>query len=277
LDGFRRRDLIQRIFSALVLIPPLAVLIIFGPSYALYLLVTLVALLGLHEFYGLTLPREARWERIAGLVLGALACTVVQWMSYQAFLACMVVIVIVLCFGYVVRPRNINVVPIRIALTYFGIVLIPVLLSHVILLSRLAEGVVWVIMLVTTVWVSDTCAYVAGSLVGKHKLSPAISPNKTIEGLVGCVFGAVLTVLIFKVTVLSVLTLPHGLALGCGMAIFGQLGDLFESVIKRGANTKDSGGLIPGHGGMLDRLDSFLLTAPFLYYFLVYVLFRGGL
>ncbi len=112
-----------------------------------------------------------------------------------------------------------------------------------------------------------------GKLFGRHKLIPAISPGKTIEGSFGGIFWGILGGVAIKYAFLSaVIPLYHVIISGLLLGIVGQIGDLGESLLKRNANAKDSGSLIPGHGGMLDRCDSMILTAPLMYYYLKYVL-----
>lgn len=123
-----------------------------------------------------------------------------------------------------------------------------------------------VVLLLTTVMVSDTAAYFTGHALGRHKLAPAISPGKTVEGALGGLLGGVLGALIVRPALPS-LPLGHAVALGLAVAAAGIAGDLAESLLKRWAGVKDSGGLFPGHGGMLDRLDSLLFGGPVLYYY----------
>jgi phosphatidate cytidylyltransferase len=122
------------------------------------------------------------------------------------------------------------------------------------------------LVLVLTIWASDTAAYLVGKNAGRHKLAPLISPKKTYEGLLGALAGAVVVTLIFRKTV--GLTPFAAAGVGCAIGLLGQLGDMLESVAKRVCEVKDSSGLIPGHGGLLDRIDSFILSAPFVYYYL---------
>jgi len=107
-----------------------------------------------------------------------------------------------------------------------------------------------------------------GSFIGKHKLYAKVSPKKTLEGLGGGIGGAVTAALLYRTFFFSDLTVSDCLFLGFFLTLFGQLGDFTESMIKRSAHVKDSSNLIPGHGGMLDRLDSFLFSAPFLYFYI---------
>jgi phosphatidate cytidylyltransferase len=134
-------------------------------------------------------------------------------------------------------------------------------------LYRLKElGRYFPLILLLAIWASDTAAYLLGKSIGRHKLAPLISPKKTIEGLFGAVLGAVLVVLLFKNHL--GLNVPWAITGGLAIGLLGQLGDMMESIAKRVWEVKDSSSLIPGHGGMLDRIDSILLTAPFMYYYL---------
>jgi len=120
------------------------------------------------------------------------------------------------------------------------------------------------LILLLTIWASDTAAYGVGKSIGKHKLAPYISPKKTVEGLFGAMGGSLAVTFLFAPHL--GLTVPSTVAMGLAIGILGQLGDILESIAKRVWEVKDSSSLIPGHGGILDRIDSILLTAPFVYY-----------
>lgn len=121
------------------------------------------------------------------------------------------------------------------------------------------------------IWINDTCAYLAGSLFGKHKLAPEISPGKTIEGTIGgAVFAAGISYVVYQI--FPEIDLKHWIIISLIISIFGTIGDLFESFLKRKAGIKDSGNILPGHGGILDRFDSLLFVAPFVYLYMVLVL-----
>lgn len=131
------------------------------------------------------------------------------------------------------------------------------------LLYLLDSGPIWVIFTFVATWIADTSAYTVGRLVGRRPLAPTISPNKTIEGAVG---GLTVTALVFSaLTFLPVLSVTQRLFFGLAVAVAATAGDLFESVFKRRAGVKDSGAILPGHGGFLDRIDSLLFTAPISY------------
>jgi phosphatidate cytidylyltransferase len=267
----------KRVLSALIIIPSLTLLIIFGPHYTLYIMVSIASMLGLYEFYTLTLPDHGVGGKIGGVILGTILCGFFQWASYEAVISVLGMILLILFLIHPLLSLELSTLPNRIGITFLGIVYVPFLLSHVTLINKLPKGIVWVFLLVVTVWVSDTFALLIGTLWGRHKLCSQISPKKTLEGFWGCFLGALFSVFVFKYLLLPGLAIKEVLIVGSGIALFGQLGDISESMVKRGANVKDSGTLIPGHGGMLDRLDSFLFSSPFLYYFLVYKIYNGAL
>ena len=265
--------MLKRFITALIIIPLVGVLIIFGPSYALALMVCAAAILGLYEFYTMTMPQGGTKEKIGGISLGVILCALFQWAPPEIIMVFLCAVMVVLFLGYAFSAHKLSIVPSRIGIVLLGIIYVPFLLSHVTLINKLPQGIFWVLLLLATVWVGDTFALLIGSWWGRHKLSPRISPHKTVEGFLACFVGAILTVFACKALFLPTVRGTDALFVGLGIALFGQLGDLSESMIKRGAKVKDSGSLIPGHGGVLDRLDSFFFAAPFLYYFLIFKIF----
>jgi phosphatidate cytidylyltransferase len=139
-------------------------------------------------------------------------------------------------------------------------------LSHVILYLQSDYGRRALLFLLLCVWVCDSAAYYAGSMLGRRKLAPVISPKKTIAGAVGGVLGAVAAAFLLSLFQLVPWSMPFVLGSGLFISVLGQLGDLAESMIKRDAGVKDSGSLIPGHGGVMDRVDALLFTVPLFYY-----------
>lgn len=138
-------------------------------------------------------------------------------------------------------------------------------MAHVGLLSQLPNGVLLILIAVVGPWISDSGAYFAGRFFGRHPLLPSLSPSKTIEGAIG---GLVLTMLIVGWVTYDFLdfSLYQAIIFGASVSLFSQTGDLFESILKRMLDLKDLGNFLPGHGGMLDRIDSLLFTAPAVYY-----------
>jgi phosphatidate cytidylyltransferase len=150
--------------------------------------------------------------------------------------------------------------------TILGAAWIPLGLGHLLLLRDLPEhGRLAVFTVLLAVFADDTAAYLIGRLVGRHKLAPALSPGKTWEGFVAGTAGAI-AVAFFAVYEEGFLTIPESIALGAAIALAGAAGDLFESALKRDLQVKDSGQLLGGHGGMLDRIDSLLFAGTAAFY-----------
>ena len=151
-----------------------------------------------------------------------------------------------------------------------GLITVGFLASHLILLRGIADGASWLIILTAITAGSDTGAYYTGSRLGKRKLCPNISPNKTIEGGIGGIAGGVVAGIVLALIFPVSAPLWLVVLLAVVLSVAGMTGDLVESVIKRGYQVKDSGTLLGGHGGVLDRIDSLLMAAPVLYYMLIY-------
>ncbi len=247
---------------------PLIILIIgFGQKTGLLFLILGATSQGLVEFYRLTFPEIRLREKIAAIGLGFCFPLAACFGHGETVLTIMVLAVFVLFLLFIARPDNSGATTSRMAVLLFGIIYVSFLLSHMILLRNQPKGLQWVFFLLMTVWAGDTCAYFTGTLIGKHKLYPKISPKKSIEGLLGGLAGSIIVAFFFRRFFLQDLTWSHTMMLAFFIMILGQMGDFGESMIKRSVNVKDSSRLIPGHGGLLDRLDSLLFSTPFLYYY----------
>jgi phosphatidate cytidylyltransferase len=134
------------------------------------------------------------------------------------------------------------------------------------------KGVLWVLFVLVLAFAGDIAALYAGKTFGKHKLIPLISPGKTVEGVIGLILGSTVACLIFSYYLLPQVSLIHIAILAFVGSIIGQLGDICESAIKRNYGLKDAGSLLPGHGGILDRLDCLIFIAPFVYYYRIFVI-----
>lgn len=247
-----------------------------GPFWLFWLLVTMAGVGGLYEYFRLVLPVEDRkylWWSVMSGVLPLLAAGSGRMVpvSGALFVSLLVLVVVVLykfsdlgdVFGFVAR-------------TGFGILYVSFCLAHLVLLRSLSHGVFWVLFVSVIVFASDTGAYYVGCRFGTSKLCPAISPGKTREGAVGGLLaGGTAGLVLAGWLAPEINPVLIGLAALLLTAV-GMVGDLVESVIKRAAGVKDSGELLPGHGGLLDRGDSILLAAPSLFYLLAAGWLPGG-
>lgn len=192
--------------------------------------------------------------------------------THTYFMISVILLLIGLMFVYVFTfPRyTAN----QVMATYFSLIYAPVMLSFIFLTRQLAYGVYLVWMIFISSWISDTCAYLVGIMLGKHKLCPRLSPKKSIEGSIGGILGAAIVGALFGFFLLD--KKLGGYQFGITLFIIGaigsaisQVGDLAASAIKRNHNIKDYGKLIPGHGGIMDRFDSVIFTAPMVYFLII--------
>jgi phosphatidate cytidylyltransferase len=209
-----------------------------------------------------------------GVVLGVILPLAAYWggMASQALVTGM----IALMFAAGIFARgDLSLSLARAAYTLLGVLYVSWLLTHVLLLRLLVEGQFYVLYVFLVVWLGDAAALYIGSMVGRHKLAPSVSPRKTVEGAVGGVLGSVAGALLGKLWLIDGQSLVHCFILGGMLAVLGQLGDLSESLLKRSTGVKDSGQLIPGHGGILDKVDGILFSAPAMYYYTLYITRHG--
>jgi phosphatidate cytidylyltransferase len=148
-----------------------------------------------------------------------------------------------------------------------GVLYISLFLSYLILMYNGPEGKAWVFIVLVVLWCNDSGAYACGRMLGRHKLSPLVSPNKTVEGAIGGVVFSLGAAVCAKMLFVAHLSFGQAAVLAAVISVAGQAGDLCESTLKRHFDCKDSGRLLPGHGGMLDRIDSLLFAAPLAYYY----------
>lgn len=158
----------------------------------------------------------------------------------------------------------------EISYNFLSVIYTVVLSSHLYLLRSLDRGMAWAFLAFVLVWTTDTFAYLIGRAIGRHPLAPEVSPKKTIEGSIGGLIGALLVGFVAS-RVMGDMNLTFFLLLSLIVGICAQIGDLFESALKRSAHVKDSGSLIPGHGGFLDRFDSMLFAFPIIYYWVLFL------
>lgn len=252
---------------------PLLILYIYFASMPFFLLLVCGAtLLALHEFYAMALPAARGVERTLAVVAGT-ALVPLLGLERAIFLqGALTLAMLFFAVLFLLRFRDLATVSQQLALLFLGFLYLPLLLGHLALLRALPSGREWVFLVLLLVMASDTAAYFTGVSFGRRKLYPAISPNKSVEGALGGLAGSLAGVFLARAWFFPALDVADCLFLGLGLGILAQLGDLFESMLKRSFGVKDSGKLIPGHGGILDRLDSLLFAfAPAYYYALCFV------
>jgi phosphatidate cytidylyltransferase len=264
-------NLLVRAASVLVLLPVVLAAIHFGGLYFFGLLTVAVAI-ALHEGLGLVLP-DLKQRRIQAIILGAtlggLAALIqMESMPVAAGLALLLFGAVLSAAEVVARPGDLESAARRWQGAVFVAVYAGVPLLLLLALRQLGPGdagVRFIYLCMAATWSNDTMAYFAGRSFGKHKMHPAISPKKTWEGLAGGVIGCIAAALICRAAFLPEISVVEAFVYGAVMAPLVPLGDLAESVLKRAAGVKDSGQLIPGHGGLLDRVDALLFALPWTY------------
>lgn len=262
--------------SIILLLLTIAVNLIGGPLLALELLT--ISLVGLFEFNRAVKVRtkEKGMNALEAVTfLGAIAFYITGYyaVNLEQYLLLVIVVVFVLLMAvYVFTFPKYEAGQVMNA--FFGFIYVPVMLSFVFFTRNLEYGIYLVWLIFISSWICDTCAYCSGMLLGKHKLAPVLSPKKSIEGSVGGVVGAVIVAALFAYFIVEAATPNQTITLvfaviGAVGAVVSQVGDLAASAIKRNHNIKDYGKLIPGHGGILDRYDSVIFTAPMIYFLVV--------
>jgi phosphatidate cytidylyltransferase len=265
-------NLARRVGTALVAIPVLLLVFFWAPPWAGLVLIAAALVMGEHEFFGLLQARGLKPMRRVGFLLAAaffLDLAFPGWLGVPfAPLGALLLLTFALSRGADYESVS------AAAATLLGAVYVGALggtIGALRLLTPVDEGPWRILLLLAVIMASDTLAFFVGHALGRRKLAPSVSPGKSVEGAVGGVFGGVLGALVVRHLGLPDVPLLHAAALGAVVAAMGIVGDLDESLLKRWAGVKDSGALFPGHGGMLDRLDSLLFGAPVLYYYFQYV------
>ena len=292
----------KRVLTAIVLIPIVLILVLRAPVYVLAVAVATVVVITLREYVELVRHYGvAPYCRVL-YVLGALAVIAIAFQSGEAYLvsttqmlfgiAGAVMLVLMFFFAIAMRREPLSDGFPAASASVFGFLYIVVPLAMLVQLRQQGSGAFLILYTLIVVWMGDTVAYYTGRALGRHKLAPRISPGKTWEGTAGSFIGAVVCgTLVFsyspqvssgliRIGLLTpdqaylppqVPTLWQFAVLSGVLNIAAQIGDLAESLLKRGAGVKDSGNILPGHGGMLDRIDALLFAAPVVW---IYAAFR---
>lgn len=262
----------RRIYAAVVFIPLFYGLVRYLPPVAFFWLVLAAGILALGEFYRLHFQDRSLVPTAAGGFAGlSLLLASAQWPDLLSERVPMLATLLFALLTPCILQADIRRSLFDSAVLVFGVLYIGLTLSYLPLTRSLADGAFLIFFLVLITWAGDTGAYYAGTLFGRHQLAPRISPKKTVEGLIGGLVLSVITAHVASAWFVPTFSLMDCWSVGILLTVAGVMGDLAESLLKRSAGVKDSGGLIPGHGGMLDRLDSLLFTGPTFYYYVTLV------
>ena len=262
-----------RLLSGIVLVILALFLIISGHEILLFATLA-ISCIGMFELY-----RVFKMEKTVLAGVGYLAAIVyycnLQWKFLPDLMILFMAFLILLMFVFVFAYPKFHADQVMAA--FFGVVYVAVMLSFVYQIRTLERGLYLAFLVFLCSWGCDTCAYCVGMLIGKHKMSPKLSPKKSVEGAVGGVAGAALLTALYCFIFRSPMHLERGeiviLAVIAAIAgLISMVGDLTASAIKRNYDIKDYGKLIPGHGGILDRFDSMIITAPIIYFLALHML-----
>ena len=257
-----------RLVTAAIALPALWLIVwrLWQPLFAVFVL--LVIAVAAMEYAAMALPQQ---RGAAWLLLGATQAVAVgllaqgPWPGVVLGASFLVALLLPLA-----APHDLTGSVQRAALWWFGVAYVGFLLPHGVLLRASSpHGWCWVLFVIFVAMGSDTGGYFGGRWFGRHKLFPAVSPAKTVEGAMGSLVGAIIVAVACRLVFFGTVDLETGLGLPVAVSVLAQCGDLCESALKRAFGVKDSGWIVPGHGGILDRLDSLLLPFVFLYYWVV--------
>jgi len=265
-------NLARRVATALVALPAILAALLMGPPWLALAIVIAALGAGLAEFFALLRARGIRPMRLVGVLLAAalfLDVVAPGWLPVPfAPLGALLLLTVTLARGTDFEAVS------AAAATLLGAVYLGALggtIAALRILAPVAEGGWRIVLLLGILVFADSVAFFVGHALGRRRLAPVVSPGKSVEGALGGLVGGVAGAFAVRQLGLPDLPLLHAAGLGVAVAAMGIVGDLDESLLKRWAGVKDSGTLFPGHGGMLDRLDSLLFGAPVLYYYFEYV------
>lgn len=267
--------LLPRLITAIIGIP-LVLLSVYWGGIPFFVMMFGVAFLALREYFVLTRLKYGA-QPVIGMIIGMLVFlsvylngTASGLLAHNQGTVALLAFALILLFAREMLRSSMDRAVERIAVTFFGMFLIPWTLAHLLLIRDIRPGgMQYIYFLFIMIWVLDTGAYAVGKKFGRLKLAASVSPKKTVEGAVGGVVTGVLSAIIMRALFMKhLMPVSEAVLLGVLISVVSQFSDLAESVIKRDVGVKDSANLLPGHGGMLDRFDSFLLGAPLLYYYL---------
>lgn len=267
---------IKRIITGLIGLPLVALVLIFGNKYLVDVVISIIAIMALYEYFHCFKEekenRSLRWVGYIAAISIALIHIIPEQYILKIIAAIIPISILVLFLQIIITNMKYNIKDI--AITFFGICYIVIFLMFIPIIRETANGKIIIWFVFIAAWGTDTFAYFIGRAIGKHKFSK-ISPNKSIEGCIAGTIGAIICMLIYALIANSFLNTNFNYIavaiVGLILSIIGQIGDFAASSIKRYTGIKDFSNLIPGHGGMLDRIDSIIFIAPFAYFLLMLI------
>jgi len=268
-----------RVVSAVILVLIIVILLWWG-EIPFTVGIALIAFGGLWEFYSTFSKHGYKPAMILSMAVGSAFPVIAFFLRDSQDLTPMALalaLYVPVLFAWCIFRRGSESPTTDISVSLLGVVMVGFCLAHFVLMLGLDEGIPWTVpfTIIVMVWVSDAVAYLAGSALGRHKMAPHISPGKSWEGfIVGTVAVFIAAYVLYLTVNRDWLSLGVAMELAAIVCIFGPLGDLSESTVKRELGIKDMSSLIPGHGGIMDRFDSMFFTAAVSYYFLRYFIFK---
>ena len=282
-------NLTQRILTAIIGVPLLLLVFYFGSFYFL-LFILLIVGLGSYEFFKLVDNKNLDNKKIIGILF----CSILPIGAYFGYIYFIFLFTLVSIFTLFInlQKQDLSNALIGAGKKFLGIVYIGWFLSHAILIRNISEsnlpnldnvnlkiddiGFFWIVFVVFCTFLNDTGAYFFGKHKGKTKLAPRLSPGKTVEGTVFGILMALICGLVINLVFKGPIDYLWAMLLGFAVGVVAVIGDLIESMFKRSVSIKDSGGLLPGHGGILDRFDSLILVFPMMYYLILFYYLRDN-
>ncbi len=286
------KETLFRVLSALVALPVLFYVLITDDFKCIPILLgsVVISLVSLYEYYMISDRGEGgRAFLKTGLFFGLLLNLAVYLLGFGKLYgygrllgdnSSNIIMSIIILFVAVVFAAQLFTRPLKggtysVAVTIFGVIFIVMFSSHLVLLKSLKDGVFYIMILIVVVMLNDTGAYFGGNFFGKHKIGFEVSPNKSWEGYFSGLLFSILGFIIANQVIMSffsreLFTMLESVFLGIGISILANTGDLVESAVKRDGGIKDSGSIIPGHGGMWDVFDATIFSLPFFYYYLIF-------
>lgn len=264
---------LKRWLTSIIAVPLLFALIYFSSEDVFSFFILVLILFALWEYNRLAFGKEGNISEKAEVMIFGFLIVLSAHLNSFPFIVSVVtfsVMISFLIFLFRIKGESFDIIDL--GKVIMGFMYIPLMMSYFILLRHLTDGSRWIFFVLIIAFSGDISAYYTGKTIGRRKLQSFISPGKTVEGTIALLIGSVVGAFFSQQFFFNEIRLTHALIIGAAGGMLGQLGDLFESSIKRAAHVKDSGFIIPGHGGIMDRIDCLCFMVPFVYYYQLFVI-----